>query len=264
MWEKIKYIELAVNATGKSIDSAITINNLPGPNGLVQEYKMIGIMDKSVQVFSLIQANCRFLSFARQLQQSDDRFEVLFEIKTVDEKWHQASPLDKEFFACWATAISDPTQIQASKPSADTTSFPRLFGTSDVPGLECHQIWLYVNYYGFNYNIKKSGSDKDNGDDSAQSCSNSEHESEFALIQEALDKLDSGMSESGTSGTEQILTPYQSEGKSPLKLEDVYVDPYATTPLIEESKDPSVIDEEQENIEEEGFFLQKAFSNDGS
>ncbi|KAF3161090.1 hypothetical protein TWF132_000911 [Orbilia oligospora] len=269
MLEYIRYVKLAVKTTGQEFDAAIRIDTASAvdkpsdaPHSM---FRLAELNDKFVEVFSLLQNNCGFLSFNVHSNKPDMRFDALFEIKTIDKTWQQAPLEEKEFFACWPIALGDPTQIQASKSVADTSTFPHLFGRGDVPGLECHQVWLYLTYYGYNYNFKKDGSGSDNGD--SDICDNRDNKSEFDFIEEALYHLeDSG---SQTSGTDQVLTPQELGGNNLSQLgEDV--DLYADTPLIDHPKGqddigitdlqgPSIVEENEQSGVEKGSFLEKAF-----
>ncbi|KAK6503390.1 hypothetical protein TWF481_008410 [Arthrobotrys musiformis] len=267
MLKYIKYIQLGVKTTGQEYDAAIRVDTttiVPGSDGPTRELKLTRLYDKSVELFSLLQSNCRFLSFNTHNNKPDKRFEILYEIETVGENWQQASYEEKEFFACWPSIPPDPTQIQASKSSADTSVFPRLFGRGDIPGLECHQVWLYLTYYGYNYNFKKAESD--DSDDGSRN--DNDYGSEFALIEEALNHLDDEESGSETSGTDQVLTPL---GPGETLLSGPEVDPDADTPLMDrfedennfgiaDLQDPAIIDEGGEGLGsvQGGSFFSKA------
>ncbi|KAK6361319.1 hypothetical protein TWF730_005054 [Orbilia blumenaviensis] len=259
MWKYIKYVELAVEATG----SAITVNTtsvVPGLAGPVREFKLTDLDDKAIEIFSIIQGNCRFSSFNTHTQNTGRRFEVLYEVKTVDETWQEASLAEREFFACWPAVPSDPNQIQTSKLALDITKPPRLFGVGDVPGFDCHQVWLYVTYYGYNYNVKKPESGSDASDENL--CD----DSELVLIEEPLGKVEDEEAWSNTSGTDQVLTPQEIGERARSHLQDD-VDSYAKTPLIEDLEnegDYGIIDLKDQPIVEnnrestENFFLRKA------
>ncbi|KAF3161706.1 hypothetical protein TWF788_002397 [Orbilia oligospora] len=236
----IRYVQLAVRTTGQEFDAAIRIDTAPAVDQP---------SDPLHGVFRLVELN----DTSVELNKPDTRFDALFEIKTVDKTWQQAPLEAKEFFACWPIAPGDPTQIQASKSVADTSTFPRLFGRGDVLGLECHQVWLYLTYYGYNYNYKKDGSKSDNGD--SDICDNRDNQSEFDFIEEALyHSEDSG---SQTSGTDQVLTPQELGGNNLSQLGEE-VDLYADTPLIDHPKDqddigitdlqgPSIVEEDEQS-----------------
>ncbi|KAK6520836.1 hypothetical protein TWF506_001079 [Arthrobotrys conoides] len=260
--------KLAVKSNGKKYDAAIKVDNTPvASGGPLRKYKLTNLNDEFVEVFSPLQANCGLLSFNVWSNIPDERFDAVYEVKTVDRSWQQAPLEEKEFFACWpvASAPVDPTQIQALKLVADITTHPHLFGRGDIPGLECHQVWLYLTYYGFNYNIKKSDSESNNSGNEA--CDN---KSEFELFEEPLDDLKNEGSESDSSRTDQVLTPQEPGGDNRSQLgEDV--DPYADTPLLDQLddqddigvtdlKNPSIIEEDLEDAAKYTPLLEKAAS----
>ncbi|KAK6544309.1 hypothetical protein TWF694_001009 [Orbilia ellipsospora] len=156
-------------------------------------------------------------------------------------------------------------QVRMSKSSANLESFPRLFAGSEIPGLECHQVWLYITWYGYNYNVNKNESEDESG-----SCRD---ESEFAMITESIESPPHSQWSFETT-TDQILTPLRKQSSTKPLLD---IDDYAITPRLQElpgspeslgvgnKTSPTLIGIEEQNDEEnDTFLLRKAGSAFGS
>ncbi|KAJ6261031.1 hypothetical protein Dda_3696 [Drechslerella dactyloides] len=251
MMSQAKYLELALSGSDTAVTKTLfqdDANDIP-----IELYQMTGIDDPSIMAFVAVQANCRYMSFNVHYDKPDTRFEIVFQLKTP--KGYDNS-VAEEFYACWPYAANPGLgEIQMSKAIVDLSIYPRLFASADVPDQECHEVWLYLTYYGANYNFPAGTSEKEDDDSEPYTCSPM---SEFALIKEPLGASQNSQW-SFESGTEQILTP--KVPKKPLSDMEV-VDEWATTPRIDDFastgllesgqfgygnlKSPSIMEEEAE------------------
>ncbi|KAK6355159.1 hypothetical protein TWF696_004279 [Orbilia brochopaga] len=144
-----------------------------------------------------------------------------------------------------------------SKAAVDLNVYPRLFGSADVPDQECHEVWLYLTYYGANYNFPAATSEQEHESDEEYACS---PRSEFMMIKEPLEASQNSQW-SFESVTEQLLTPKIQ--KNPFHMETV--DEWAPTARMGQIsstkssplkfgnlKSPSIIMEEEEEEGDQG------------
>ncbi|KAF3902631.1 hypothetical protein ABW21_db0209730 [Orbilia brochopaga] len=111
-----------------------------------------------------------------------------------------------------------------SKATVDLNAYPRLFASANVPDQECHEVWLYLTYYGVNYNFPATELEEDEYSNDEYACS---PKSKFAMITEPLEPSQNSQW-SFESTTEQILTPKLQRELSNMMV----VDEWATTPRL--------------------------------